>query len=161
MEKKVELSQELEAFQDKVKDLRAAIRSIDEALTRLGGSEGLVTTSGKSLKELVLDLLGGQDEGFTPAQIADALTQNGRPTSPQSVSSTLSRLKGEGRADSSSHGVWYTKKNTSSESSDSDDAIEGLRDGSRDRRSTGFPEGSIPSSSTHSPLWEDDSEIPF
>lgn len=163
-EKKLQLSKELEALQERSKEIRASIRSIEEAIVALSSDGATRSISSMSLKELVLEALKEQDEGLTPGEIAESLTNAGRSTSSQSVSSTLSRLKGEGKVDShpSRHGVWVFKKPPPLPPWRKGDELEGLGDGSRDRLSTESPEGSIPSSSTSTrPPWEDDDENPF
>lgn len=94
--------------QEQVKALRAQIRDLDSAILLLDASAANANQKPQGdLKQKVLahlhDLSG---TGATPSQIASALTSAGRQTSDQSVSSTLSRLKGEGKVRNSS-GQWF------------------------------------------------------
>lgn len=159
LSQKVEISQEVEELQDRVREAKAKIKSIDEALRKLGSESSALLIGSKGLKELVEELISSQDDGLTPKEIADALTGAGRPTSSQSVSSTLSRLKGEGLADSTSSGRWVKKKAPPPSEDDANQL--GPGDGSRGQLRAVPPEGSIPSGSTLSPNNWDDDEIPF
>jgi hypothetical protein len=160
IDQKSEISQELDDLLDRVRVCKAKIKSIDDALAKLSTDDSALLIGSKGLKELVEELIGGQDEGLTPKEISDALTRAGRPTSSQSVSSTLSRLKGEGVADSTPSGRWIKKKASPSHEDDANQL--GPGDGSRGQLSPVPPEGSIPSGSTHRPSRDDmDDEIPF
>jgi hypothetical protein len=94
--------------QEQVKALRARIRDLDSAISLLDASAANASHRPQGdLKQKVLAHLSGLDgRGATPKEIAAAITSAGRQTSDQSVSSTLSRLKGEGRVRNSS-GEWF------------------------------------------------------
>lgn len=156
------ISQEMEDLQERLKELRISLRSIEDAIQTLGGSQTVVVSS-KSLKELIEGLVSTQDEGLTPKEVSDILSRGGRATSQQSVSSTLSRLKAEGVVESTSTGKWVAKKKEAPPLGRSGAFDLGPRDGSRDRLSTDSPEGSIPSGSTalHRSTADDEDEIPF
>lgn len=157
---KAEISQEIEVLQDRLREARAKVKSIDEALVRLGSDETELLVGSKALKDLVAELVETHDEGLTPREISEKLSTAGRPTSPQSVSSTLSRLKAEGIADSTPSGRWIKKKAPPSREDDAKDL--GPRAGAQEQRSTDLPEGSIPSGSTYRPSRDEiDDEIPF
>jgi hypothetical protein len=159
-EKKRELSEELERLQERVKAVKQSVKSIDDAIFKLGAMTDSVIIGSKSLKELVEELVCTQDGGLTPKEVADSLTVNGRPTSSQSVSSTLSRLKDEGSVDSTASGKWI-KKITPPPQGDGAMSV-GPVDGSRGQLRAVPPEGSIPSGSTkYRPAMDDDDEIPF
>ena len=102
------LMRERAQAQEQLKVLRARIRDLDSAISLLDASAANASPRPQGdLKQKVLahlrDLHGS---GATPSQIASALTSAGRQTSDQSVSSTLSRLKGEGKVRNSS-GHWF------------------------------------------------------
>jgi hypothetical protein len=160
MSQKAAISLEIEGLQDRLREAKAKIKSIDDALLRLAGDDASLLVGSKGLKELVSELIETHHEGLTPKEISEKLSVAGRPTSSQSVSSTLSRLKGEGIADSTSSGRWIKKKASPSREDDANQL--GPGDGSRGQLSPVPPEGSIPSGSTLSPNnWDDDDEIPF
>lgn len=157
---KSEISLEIEALQDRLREARAKVKSIDEALVRLGSDDTELLVGSKALKDLVAELVETHDEGLTPREISEKLSTAGRPTTPQSVSSTLSRLKAEGVADSTPSGRWIKKKASPSREDDANQL--GPRDGSRGHLLNASPEGSIPSGSTFRPSRDDmDDEIPF
>lgn len=93
--------------QEQVKALRARIRDLDSAILLLDASAANASQRPQGdLKQKVLAHLSDLSAGATPRDIASALTAAGRQTSDQSVSSTLSRLKGEGKVRNSS-GHWF------------------------------------------------------
>ena len=102
---------------DQVRELRARVRDLDAALTLLGHDviERSGSRGGGELKTKVLETLLGASEGKTPKEIASAISQGGRQTSDQSVSSTLSRLKGEARV-TNQYGKWFLQIAESSDS---------------------------------------------
>lgn len=157
---KSDLEQELEKLQLRVRELRSSIKSIDQALDALGNRASGEDSSGQTLKDFVIGVLETQDVGLTAHDISDSIALSGRTTTPQSVSSTLSRLKGEGRVISQERGKWELLRNIAPSSGEDDAISMGLRDGSRDQ--PGTPEGSIPSSSTTRPHEdEDDDDLDF
>ena len=94
--------------QEQMKALRTRIRDLDSAISLLDASAANESQRPQGdLKQKVLAYLDGLDgDGATPSQIASALTAAGRQTSDQSVSSTLSRLKNDGRV-RNSNGQWF------------------------------------------------------
>jgi hypothetical protein len=94
--------------QEQVKVLRARIRDLDSAIALLDASATNESQRPQGdLKHKVLAYLSElSGRGATPNEIASALTAAGRNTSDQSVSSTLSRLKAEGRVRNAS-GNWF------------------------------------------------------
>jgi hypothetical protein len=102
------LMRERAQAQEQVKVLRARIRDLDSAISLLDASAANASRRSQGdLKQKVLahlHELGGS--GATPKEIASAITSAGRQTSDQSVSSTLSRLKSEGKVRNSS-GQWF------------------------------------------------------
>jgi hypothetical protein len=161
-DQKALISREIEELQERLREKKSALRSVEDAITTLGGAQD-VTVSTKSLKELIQEAVLSQDEGLTPRELAELLTRNGRSTTQQSVSSTLSRLKHEGVVDSTNHGKWIAKqKETSSPFGDDVHSL-GPGDGSRGHQRSASPEGSIPSGSTqrYHPVVDDSDDIPF
>lgn len=94
--------------QEEVKVLRARIRDLDSAISLLDATAASESSRPQGdLKQKVLShLIAVAGGGATPSQIASAITAAGRQTSEQSVSSTLSRLKGEGKVRNAS-GSWF------------------------------------------------------
>jgi hypothetical protein len=111
--------------QEQMKVLRARIRDLDSAISLLDASAANESQKPQGdLKQKVLayltDLSGS--DGATPNEIAVALTTAGRSTSDQSVSSTLSRLKGEGKVRNSS-GRWFAANEFTDSQSESSSTI--------------------------------------
>lgn len=110
------LKREREAAAEEIRALRARLRDLDAAIGCLEG-QAVTAKSGKSegdLKPKVLAVLHDRlQAGCSPKQIAIVLTAGGRPTSDASVSSTLSRLKGEGKV-RNQHGIWFAVANAES-----------------------------------------------
>jgi hypothetical protein len=102
------LMRERAQAQEQVKVLRARIRDLDSAISLLDASAANASQRPQGdLKQKVLAHLRELDgSGATPKEIASAITSAGRQTSDQYVSSTLSRLKGEGKVRNSS-GQWF------------------------------------------------------
>lgn len=107
------LKREREAAQEQIRVLRARLRDLDAAIGLLEGQPA-ATRAGRSegdLKPRVLQVLQDRpQEGSSPKEIATALTAAGRVTSDASVSSTLSRLKADGKV-RNQHGTWFAVSN--------------------------------------------------
>ncbi|HEX8580453.1 MAG TPA: hypothetical protein VF655_12790 [Allosphingosinicella sp.] len=103
------LRREREDAAEQIRALRLRIRDLDAAISVLE-DQPLATKPGRSggdLKSTVLkQLLEDFSGGGTPKELADALTRQGRATSDASVSSTLSRLKGESKV-INRNGRWF------------------------------------------------------
>jgi hypothetical protein len=145
------VASEIEDMQARLKEARHALRSIEDAIAMLTGAPApSMRSDGPTLKELILEHLTGDGPGKTPLEIANSLTAAGRETGNTTVSSILSRLKGEGAVEKRND-RWF-KTNAKGP---------GLMPGPFDEelgpatgRGTVFPatppEGSIPSGSTAS-----------
>lgn len=92
---------ELESVVLRAKELRAEIKSLEEAIAVLGGATVLSTAplstndSRRSLKFEISDILS-DSPGLTPSQIVEKLQLIGRPTDVNTVLGTLSRARKEG-----------------------------------------------------------------
>jgi hypothetical protein len=107
------LKRERDDSSEQIRTLRIRIRDLDNAIAILE-DQPEVAKRGRApgdLKAIVLGKLEALDVGGSPKEIADALTRDGRPTSDASVSSTLSRLKAEGRVANRS-GRWFAANQT-------------------------------------------------
>jgi hypothetical protein len=103
------LKRERDGATEQIRLLRAKIRDLDAAIGVLEGQPVAATSRRASgdLKSSVLKKLEEAGEtGGSPKELADSLTQSGRPTSDASVSSTLSRLKGEAKV-ANRNGRWF------------------------------------------------------
>lgn len=102
----------IDEMQAALKELRATLRSLEQAIVQLTGELPTKTVSagaGPTLNEMILALLSVDGEGHTPASIAETLTAHGRETQNTTVSSVLSRLKRSGEAEKRD-GFWYLVK---------------------------------------------------
>lgn len=103
------LKRERDDSAEQIRVLRARIKDLDSAIGILEGqpvSTGNRRSSG-DLKGRVLSKLEELgNTGGTPRELAESLTHDGRQTSDASVSSTLSRLKGESKV-ANRNGRWF------------------------------------------------------
>jgi hypothetical protein len=103
------LRRERDDAAEQIRILRTRIRDLDSAIGILEGHPK-ESGSGKGSGDLKLGVLNklkdAASSGGTPKEIADALTREGRATSDASVSSTLSRLKGEAKV-INRNGRWF------------------------------------------------------
>ena len=96
-----------------LRELRARIKSLDDAIVVLTGHRPEprpTRAGGGDLKSLVLLTLAAYgQEGVTARELAEAVSLSRPNTSEPSVSSTLSRMKGEDGTCDNRHGKWYIK----------------------------------------------------
>lgn len=141
------LRRERDDAAEQIRALRARIRDLDNAIGVLEG-QPLISKVGRGsgdLKQIVLTHLERDGGGDTPKEIAEALTSQGRPTTDATVSSTLSRLKGESKVINRS-GRWFAAKTLpDSQSAESDLAHASLSD----------------EQLTNSSEWDDLDDVPF
>lgn len=91
---------DLEAANIAVRDLKAAIKSIDEAIATISGApipeaNHKPRSSGESLK-IVISRIVTDEPGLSPSDISDRLLAIGRGTDMNTILGTLSRAKKEG-----------------------------------------------------------------
>lgn len=94
------LKRERDDAVEQIRTLRGRIRDLESAISVLEAQPTAPRAGRNSadLKTGVLAKLGQFGEhGATPRELADVFTQEGRATSDASVSSTLSRLKADGK----------------------------------------------------------------
>lgn len=164
---------EIERLSDDLKEARAKLRSLDEAIATLTGQPAPERGrgTGPTLNEQVSEVLQ-EKPGKTPAEIADILTANGRETSNTTISSILSRMRKEGEVENRD-GRWFLSAEIE-KGSDESEPQSSLGPVGRERGyPPSAPEGSIPSGSTASrPFGDiageflrkrhlDDEDIPF
>lgn len=103
------LRRERDDASEQIRSLKVRIRDLESAINILEGqpAPAFKGRGGGDLKQMVLLKLGefGPDGG-TPKELAERLTQQGRPTSDASISSTLSRLKAESKV-ANQGGRWF------------------------------------------------------
>lgn len=103
------LRRERDEAAEQIRVLRYRIKDLDSAISVLEG-QPIPSRQGRGSGDLKLSVLKKLKEagatGGTPKELADALTREGRQTSDASVSSTLSRLKGESKVINRS-GRWF------------------------------------------------------
>lgn len=94
-----EAAAEVARLQVELKELRSKVKQLDHAISVLAGSDTSakqLPNRAKTLKELIVEALTANPKGMTPMEIAAWITNNsdteGNNTS---VSSTISRDKGE------------------------------------------------------------------
>lgn len=103
------LRREREAAAEEAKGLRVRIKELDAAIALLDAQATQQKSGPKGdgdLNSQVLDILAKESAGLIAKDIAAKLTQGGRPTGDASVSSTLSRLKSDGKV-RNDRGVWF------------------------------------------------------
>lgn len=103
------LKRERDEAVEQVRMLRARIRDVEAAIAVLEGQPAPVRAgrSSANIKQSVLSLLNDEGEtGATPRELTEALMRMGHSTSEPSVSSTLSRLKGEAKVNNRG-GKWF------------------------------------------------------
>ncbi|MER9080037.1 hypothetical protein [Mesorhizobium sp. M0220] len=142
----------IEKMQAELKDAKASLRSIEDAISQLTGVPSPAARSeGPTLKDLILNQLEF-DRDQTPLEIANALTASGRETSNTSVSSILSRLKMDRLVEKAGDG-WKKIRDAKGPDVDASEPFEELGPVGRGTPFPGtHPEGSIPSGSTASRL---------
>lgn len=94
------LKRERDEASENIRTLRTRIKDLDQAIAILEGqpAAGRAGKPSGDLKLIVLNQLRGAGSfGATPKEIATSLTNEGRQTSDATVSSVLSRLKGEAK----------------------------------------------------------------
>jgi hypothetical protein len=108
------LRRERDEATEQIRVLRTRIRDLESAIGVLEG-QPVAARAGKGSGDLKISVLQKLKEagfeGGTPKELADAFTREGRPTSDASVSSTLSRLKGESKV-LNRNGRWFAATNT-------------------------------------------------
>lgn len=171
------VSEELDVLRTRMRDARATLKSLNDAIEVLSGNVAEYDDIGeRTLKDLILRFLPTEGEGITPMEIADKINASGlrdRDTGNTTVSSILSRLKADGIAEKRANG-WCLVVNEDEKGPDEFSSSGPSNDvGPVTGRGRVFPatppEGSIPSGSTapsRSPdtwLTSDDldDEIPF
>ena len=107
------LKRERDAAADEMRTLRARIRDLEAAIEVLGAQSGMpkLKPEGDLKPRVEAILKSAGSDGTSPRDIASQLTKSGRTTSDASVSSTLSRLKAEGRV-TNRHGTWFYTNET-------------------------------------------------
>lgn len=92
------LRRERDEAAEQIRLMRTRIRDLDAAISVLGG-QPILSKTGRSPGDFKLSVLKKLtelgDRGVTPKELADDFVREGRLTTDASVSSTLSRLKGE------------------------------------------------------------------
>lgn len=116
------LRREREAAADEAKALRVRIKELDAAITML--EQGVLTKPAAKgdgdLSTLVLDVLtDAGSSGMLAKAVAGTLTEQGRKTSDASVSSTLSRLKSDGKV-RNDRGLWFAVADSDEEEEEID-----------------------------------------
>jgi hypothetical protein len=103
------LRRERDDAAEQIRILRTRIRDLESAIGVLEG-QPIAGRQGRGTGDLKVNVLNklkeAGTEGGTPKELADAFTREGRPTSDASVSSTLSRLKGESKV-INRNGRWF------------------------------------------------------
>jgi hypothetical protein len=116
------LRRERDQAKEQMAALKVRVRELESAISLIEGSAGIDAQKGRhdgELKDRVLDLIvAAGPDGCTPRAIAGKLTAAGRPTSDASVSSTLSRLKGDGKVHNE-RGLWFAAQPSASVFEDS------------------------------------------
>lgn len=114
------LLREREAASEQMRALRARVRDLDSAIALIQGQPAPVRAAkgegGVNTKVLQVVVEAGE-AGITPNEIATSLTNAGRQTSVASVSSALSRLKGDAKVTNQS-GRWFAENETAVETDD-------------------------------------------
>lgn len=112
IEQREEISNEISDLNAQLREKRPQLKDLEAAIESLGGGELIEKSApkrnygGPTLKELIIDSLPESGAGTTAIEIANKLTENGRPTKNTAVSSTLSRLSREGEAVKKA-GKWF------------------------------------------------------
>jgi hypothetical protein len=103
------LRRERDEAAEQIRVLRTRIRDLESAIGVLEG-QPVASRQGRGAGDLKISVLNklkeAGAEGGTPKELADGFTREGRPTSDASVSSTLSRLKGETKV-INRNGRWF------------------------------------------------------
>jgi hypothetical protein len=117
------LKRERDDASEQIRLLRTRIRDLDSAIAVLEGQPA-ISRGGRPAGDFKASVLkkvrDAGSAGATPKELADSFTREGRQTSDASVSSTLSRLKGESLV-SNRNGRWFAASSDSSP-----DSIESL-----------------------------------
>ncbi len=104
------LRRERDQAKEQMAALKARVRELDSAIALIEGASASAPHkpgADGDLKDRVLELIGAcGSNGATPRAIAAQLTSSGRTTSDASVSSTLSRLKSDGKV-YNDRGLWF------------------------------------------------------
>ena len=102
----------LDELSTEARDLRQRIREIEDAISVLSGHVSAprpLKSFGGNLQSLIMShLASAGTAGSTARDIAAAIRADGRETSEPSVSSTLSRMKGDGEVENR-QGRWFAK----------------------------------------------------
>jgi hypothetical protein len=103
------LRRERDDAAEQIRALRVRIRDLDSAISVLEG-QPVQTRHGRAPGDFKVSVLTRLKElgeqGGTPKELAASFIRDGRNTSDASVSSTLSRLKGESKV-SNRNGRWF------------------------------------------------------
>ncbi len=122
------LRRERDQAKEQMAALKLRVRELEGAIALIegnGAGAALKSPGDGDLKDRVLELIAASgSEGATPRAIAAKLTASGRSTSDASVSSTLSRLKSDGKVHNE-RGLWFA---TSADPAPSDGMVDPLDD---------------------------------
>ena len=112
VEKRNATVEEIQSLKNRLNELNTAIKDYNIAIKSLGGNvkssvgNKNIRPAGSNLKVQIADLLKSNQNGLSPKEIADKLTESGRPTKNTTVSSSLALLKKSGDITKSKSGKW-------------------------------------------------------